>query len=128
MHELSVCQGLLRQVDRLARENGADAVTRIVLRIGGLSGVEPPLLQHAFEIARMGTLAQEAELAIEEGPVVVKCQECGGRSVVPVNRLLCTYCGEWKVNVVEGEELLLLSLDLDMPEAEAPAKSENAHV
>ena len=128
MHELSVCQGLLRQVDRLARENGAETVTRIVLRIGGLSGVEPSLLQHAFEIARMGTLAQEAELEIEEGPVVVKCQECGGRSVVPVNRLLCTYCGEWKVNVVEGEELLLLSLDLDMPDAEAPAKSENAHV
>ena len=41
--------------------------------------------------------AQEAELEIEEGPVVVKCQECGGRSVVPINRLLCTYCGEWKV-------------------------------
>jgi hydrogenase nickel incorporation protein HypA/HybF len=112
VHELSVCQGLMRQVQRIAEENEATAVDRILLRVGGLSGVEPPLLMHAFEIARMGTLAENAELEIEEGPVVVKCQECGGSSVVPVNRLLCSYCGEWKVNVTEGEELLLLSLDL----------------
>ena len=117
MHELSVCQGLLRQVGNLAVENQAAAVSRIVLRVGGLSGVEPALLESAFEIARMGTVAEAAELVIEEGPVVVECRECGGRSAVPVNRLLCTYCGEWRVNVVEGEELLLLSLDLEMEKA-----------
>ena len=113
MHELSVCQGLMRQVQKIAEDNDAISVDRIVLRVGGLSGVEPPLLVRAFEIARMGTLAQNAELEIEEGPVVAKCQECGGSSVVPVNRLVCTYCGEWKVNVTQGEELLLLSLDLE---------------
>ena len=69
MHELAVCQGLLRQVQQIALENRARSVERILLRIGGLSGVEPPLLERAFEIARMGTLAQEAELVIEEGPV-----------------------------------------------------------
>lgn len=113
MHELSVCQGLMRQVERIAKDNNATAVERILLRVGGLSGIEPPLLKRAFEIARMGTLAENATLEIEEGPVVVKCQECGGSSVVPVNRLVCTYCGEWKVNVTQGEELLLLSLDLE---------------
>jgi hydrogenase nickel incorporation protein HypA/HybF len=113
VHELSVCQGLLRQVGKLAAENNAKAVDKIVLRVGGLSGVEPPLLERAFEIARMGTVAEQAELVIEEGPVVVKCQECGGSSVVPVNRLVCTYCGEWKVNVIEGEELLLMSLEIE---------------
>ena len=114
MHELSVCQGLMRQVQRIAQENRAKSVDRILLRIGGLSGVEPPLLMRAFEIARMGTLAENARLEIEEGPVVVKCQECGGSSVVPVNRLICSYCGEWKVNVTQGEEMVLLSLDLDL--------------
>ena len=113
MHELSVCQGLMRQVERIARENDARSVERILLRVGGLSGVEPPLLKRAFEIARMGTLAENARLEIEEGPVAVKCQECGGSSVVPVNRLVCSYCGEWKVNVTQGEELMLLSLDLE---------------
>lgn len=112
MHELSVCQGLLRQVERYAAEHRASAVERIVLKIGGLSGVEPMLLQRAFEVARLGTVAAGAELVVENGPVVVKCQQCGGSSAVPVNRLLCTYCGDWRVRVIEGEELLLLRLEL----------------
>ena len=114
MHELSVCQGLMRQVEQIVLAHGASTVERIVLQIGGLSGVEPPLLERAFEIARAGTVAAAAELEIQTGPVVVQCRECGGKSAVPPNRLLCTYCGEWKVNVVEGEELLLLTVELDL--------------
>jgi len=112
MHELSVCQDLMRQVAKVAADNDASAVERIVLQIGELSGVEPPLLQRAFSIARAGTVAEHAELEIRTGPVVVHCLECGGRSAVPPNRLLCTYCGEWRVRVVEGEELLLLSVEM----------------
>ena len=114
MHELSVCQGLMRQVDHLAAAHGAAAVERIVLQIGALSGVEPPLLERAFEIARAGTVAAAAELEIRTGPVVVECRECGGKSAVPPNRLLCSCCGEWRVRLVEGEELVLLSVELDM--------------
>jgi len=114
MHELSLCQSLLRQVEKVAAQHQASGVEKIVLRIGGLSGVEPPLLKRAFEVARMGTLAEHAELVIERGTVVVKCRQCGGSSAVPVNRLLCTYCGDWRVQVVEGEELLLLSVELEL--------------
>ena len=113
MHELSICQGLMRQVQRIAADNNAAAVDRILLRVGGLSGVEPLLLERAFEIAREGTVAAGAVLEIEEGPVVVKCRECGASSAVPSNRLVCQYCGEWRVTVTEGEELLLLSLDIE---------------
>jgi len=114
MHELAVCQGLLSQVTRVASERGARSVERIVLQVGGLSGVEPSLLERAFEIARAGTVAQAAELEIREGPIVVRCRECGGSSAAPPNRLLCSYCGDWRVQVTEGEELTLLSLDLEL--------------
>ena len=83
MHELAVCQGLLSQVDRIAREHEARRVDRIVLSIGPLSGVEPPLLDRAFEIARMGTVAQDAVLEIQTGPVVVECRTCGSSGVSP---------------------------------------------
>ena len=125
MHELSVCQGLMRQVEQVAADNNALSVERVLLRVGGLSGVEPSLLQSAFEIARAGTVASEAELEIEEGPIVVKCQECGARSAAQANRLLCQYCGEWRVNVVEGEELLLLSVEIETAKSEA---EESQHV
>lgn len=113
MHELAVCQGLLREVERVATQHDAGVVERIVLRVGALSGVEPPLLERAFEVARMGTVAENAELVIESGPVVIKCRQCGGTCAVPVNRLLCTYCGDWRVRVTEGEELLLQSVELE---------------
>jgi hydrogenase nickel incorporation protein HypA/HybF len=90
-----------------------------------LQHVEPSLLQSAFEIARAGTVASEAELEIEEGPIVVKCQECGARSAAQANRLLCQYCGEWRVNVVEGEELLLLSVEIETAKSES---EESQHV
>ena len=116
MHELSLCQGLMRQVEKIAAENHAEAVDRILLRVGGLSGVEPPLLMRAFEIAREGTVAAAADLDIEQGPVVVKCLECGSSGEVPVNRLLCPHCGDWRVLVIEGEELLLLSMEITQNE------------
>ncbi len=113
MHELSVCQGLMRQVERIAAENDAHAVSRVVLKVGPLSGVEPDLLTHAFDIARMGTLAENASLEIETGPVTVRCRQCGVSGEVPSNRLVCPQCGDWRVEVTSGEELLLLTLDLE---------------
>lgn len=113
MHELSVCQGLMRQVQQVAQENEATAVTRISLQVGALSGVEPDLLRQAYRIAREGTLAEDAELVVETGPTRVRCRECGSSGQVPPNRLVCPHCGDWRVQVTEGEELLLMSLELE---------------
>ena len=113
MHELSVCQGLMRQVDRIAAQNGATTVDRIVLKVGALSGVEPDLLKHAFTIAREGTVAANADLEIEHGPVRVSCTQCGAGGEAAVNRLVCPECADWRVDVTEGEELLLLSLEIE---------------
>jgi hydrogenase nickel incorporation protein HypA/HybF len=112
MHELAVCQGLIRQVERIARQEGATQVDSIVLSIGPLAGVEPPLLDRAFEIARMGTVAQSAELEIGTGPIVVECRTCGSSGEASVNRLLCPACGDWRVSVRQGEEMTLMRVEL----------------
>jgi len=123
MHELSVCQGLIRQVEGIARQEGATQVDSIMLSIGPLSGVEPPLLGRAFEIARMGTVAQNAELEIETGPIVVECRTCGSRGEASVNRLLCPACGDWRVRVRQGEEMILMRVELSgIPETQAAAE------
>jgi hydrogenase nickel incorporation protein HypA/HybF len=111
MHELAVCQGLMAQVEQVALENGAASVEKIFLSVGALSGVEPPLLKRAFEIARMGTVAESAELDIETGPIIVECGECGASTAARVNRLLCGSCQNWRVKVTAGDELLLLRLE-----------------
>ena len=112
MHELSVCQALLRQVETIAQEHEASGVEKIVLRIGPLAGVEPRLLQDAFPIARAGTVADGAKLVIEALPLRVRCDSCGAESDAAPNRLLCGACGDWHTRVISGDEMLLASVEL----------------
>lgn len=113
MHELSVCQGLMRQIETLAREHAARAVSKITLRIGPLSGVEPHLLQQAFPLASAGSMAEAAALVIESLPVRVRCRECGAESEAKPNQLICKQCGAWKTQLLSGDELLLASVELE---------------
>ena len=116
MHEFSVCQNLLQQVEALARAHGARAVSRIRLQLGPLSGIEAVLLEQAFTVARAGTVANGAMLETESLPVRVRCQVCGVASEVPPNRLVCGACGDWHTELLSGDEMLLASLELELEE------------
>ncbi len=116
MHELSVCLALTRTVTGIAKRHGADRIERIRLLVGPLSGIETPLLEHAFPLAAAGTPAEGARLEIRAAPVVVACTACGAETTCTPNRLLCADCGDFRTRVVSGEEMLLESVDLDLPE------------
>ncbi len=125
MHELSVCLSLLEQVERIAKEHGATGVERILLRIGPLSGVEAPLLANAYPLAAAGTLAEGAELVIEPAPVHVHCIDCGEESEATANRLLCASCGSYHTRLTSGDEMLLASLELSLPDPASDAAEDN---
>jgi hydrogenase nickel incorporation protein HypA/HybF len=113
MHELSVCLSLMQQVEQIAAEKNARRVTKIVLSIGPLSGVEPELLRHAYPMAAAATVAAEAELVMESADIVVRCSQCNAESMATANRLLCTACGDYRTRVISGDELTLMSVELD---------------
>ncbi len=121
MHELSICNALVEQVERIAAQNRAGRVARIELLVGPLSGVDPDLLRRAYPLATAGTVAADAELVIQTADVVVHCSQCGSESSVPPNHLLCDQCGDFRTRVVSGEELILARLELEEIRAqEAP--------
>lgn len=113
MHEFSICRALLSQVAAIADEHRAGAVVSMRLRVGPLSGVEPGLLARAFSVARFATIAEGAELIIETPPVEVRCRTCAGVSETDVNHLVCTHCGDFRTELVSGDELILISVELD---------------
>jgi hydrogenase nickel incorporation protein HypA/HybF len=119
VHELALCQGLIDQIEQVARAQQASTVHAVVVAVGALSGVEPELLQAAFVIARAGTVAAQAQLQVDARPARVACAVCGQSAEVPVNRLLCPACGTWRVRVIEGEELTLMRLELSRDAAAA---------
>ena len=89
MHELAVCQALIEQVERVARDNDARRVISIVITVGPLSGVEPKLLEHAYPLAAAGTVAEHAALVVVTVPVRVRCRTCEAETEAAANRLLC---------------------------------------
>jgi hydrogenase nickel incorporation protein HypA/HybF len=112
MHELAVCQEIMSQVNDIAFQNQASAIESITLQVGPLSGVEAPLLKQAFPFAAAQTIAENAELIIEELPVIVECKQCGAQSTVVSNKLLCGQCGDYHTKLVSGDEMLLASVEL----------------
>ena len=113
MHELSVCQSLLGQIESVAIQHRASQVHRVTLQIGPLSGVEPQLLQQAFPIAVAGSIADGAVLEIEQLPIRIACQQCDAETEATANKLICGHCGHWQTRLLSGDELLLASLELD---------------
>jgi len=112
VHELSICQALIEQVEAVAREQEAVQVVQIRVGIGPLSGVEPQLLEQAFQLARAGSIAASASLLIDHLPVRVSCRQCGRETRAEVTNLACGNCGDWHTQLVSGDELLLSQVEL----------------
>ena len=112
MHELSLCQNLIDQLNALVRQHGALAVSRVEVQAGPLSGVEPQLLETAFSMAREGTVAETAKLVIESPAPRVVCHDCGAESTVTANNLTCPQCGSVDTTLTGGHELILARVEL----------------
>jgi hydrogenase nickel incorporation protein HypA/HybF len=116
MHELSVAQALVEQVENLAAQHGATGVHLIRVRVGPLAGVVPDLLATAFPLAAAGSRAETARLEFVEAPIRVRCRTCGAESVAKPNNLVCGACSDWQTQVVSGDEMILETVELDIPE------------
>lgn len=117
MHELAVCQGLMGQVLDIANREHAERVTCIRLQIGPLSGVEPQLLKDAFPFASAGSVAADAALEIDTLAVRVRCLSCNSESQAAANRLVCGNCGDYRTQLISGDEMLLISVELERRES-----------
>lgn len=113
MHELAICESLMSQVEEIARSRNKNKVCSIVIGLGPLSGVEACLLQNAYTIACADSIASDAELVIEQLPLIVRCSQCGVESQVIPNRLVCKHCGDWRTTLISGDEMMLMSVVLE---------------
>ena len=103
----------MSQIETIARDNKASRIRSITLGIGQLSGVEEKLLRHAYPVASAGTVAENAELIIQSSPICVRCSTCGKQSTAKPNRLVCGHCNDWHTELISGDELLLIRVELD---------------
>lgn len=125
MHELSLCYGMLKQLQHIAQTQQANRISHIRLQIGPLAGVEIELLKQSFPLASRGTMAEGAELEIEQRPVSIRCKNCAQESEVETNQLTCPLCHSSSTQLISGDEMLIHSIKVcSQPEPE----QESEHV
>jgi hydrogenase nickel incorporation protein HypA/HybF len=114
MHEYSIVQALLGQIEAAAAVHGATGVARVRVALGELSGVEPDLLVTAFATFRECTVAEGAELEIRAVPALWSCPACGAalpRGAPP----RCPAC-ERPARLSAGDEIVLEQMELEVPD------------
>jgi hydrogenase nickel incorporation protein HypA/HybF len=109
VHELSIAEAV---VDIAARHAGGRPVSVVELKVGHLRQVVPSALEFAFELVAQGTVLEGAELRMEEVGAAGICRTCGAETPLPEFPLCCRNCGGFDVEVTQGEELLVDSLEL----------------
>jgi len=111
MHELSIAEALVQQVQSIAL-NEHSSVTSITVSIGALSGVDPEALDQAFRIAAEDSPFKGAALVIENVPARVLCHSCRKESSPDFPLFACQDCGSMDFEIISGRDLLLKSMEL----------------
>ncbi|MEL1134900.1 hydrogenase maturation nickel metallochaperone HypA [Desulfitobacterium sp. THU1] len=113
MHEMSLMGGVFEVIERTLAQHQVKKVTLVKLKIGKLTNAEPEALQMAFEAYAKGTVSEGAELQIELIPVKGRCKGCGDEFLVAGLLFACPTCQHIGIDIIEGEELLLESLEVE---------------
>jgi len=110
MHELSIAESVVGIAERHA---AGRKVVRVELRVGHLRQVVPSALEFAFGLVAQGTAVEGAELVMEEVPAAGVCRSCGTEGRLAAFPFSCPDCGGFDLEVTQGEELLVDSLELE---------------
>lgn len=111
MHEFSIALAVTEQISKMAEEKHVAKVTKVTLSIGVISGVEPESLRLVFPFAAEGSVAEGAELVIEQVPVTFHCKACGHQSVKERFVPECDACRSTDLNITAGREMLIKSVE-----------------
>lgn len=112
MHEYSIVESLLDLCEKEAKKAGAKGVAKIVVKVGVLNGVEPDLLIDAYGVFSDNSFAKDAKLDLIIQNVVISCNSCNETSELKELSYRCPKCGSEDFRIIDGEELLLMSIDL----------------
>jgi hydrogenase nickel incorporation protein HypA/HybF len=108
MHELGIVEQLLEIVTERC---GGAPVQKIVMEVGMLSAVLPEALMFCFDVAREGTVADQATLEIISIPGRASCQKCQATLSLTKPYGRCE-CGCSDLDWQTGDELKIREVEL----------------
>lgn len=124
MHEMGITQGILTSAFEAARNAGCTRIDRITISVGEMTEIVDFALQFAFEALTPETMAEGAELVINQVPAKSRCNDCGNEYDHDRFQMLCPACGSLSVELIQGRELQIDSIDCDDDEDASSATGE----
>ena len=113
MHELSIAEGLVEQVEAVRTANHGGRVVAVEVRIGEWRQVVPDILTSYFEHLTQGTLLEGARIDIVTVAAKGRCAACGTDFALDDIFLVCPACGSPQCELLSGRELELIGLELE---------------
>ena len=111
MHEMSIVEALLDQIRQETRPG--THVRRVRVRVGKLRQLVPETLTFCYEAAVRGTPLEGSRLEVEELPAEARCRRCSLTFAVEDNWFECPRCRATGADLLKGDELQLMSLELE---------------
>jgi hydrogenase nickel incorporation protein HypA/HybF len=121
MHELSIAMSIIEMAEEQSELHGNAKVTAVHLKLGPLSGVVKIALENAFSLAREGTILENANLIVEQVPIVARCPKCAADRTLPtMQSFICPVCETPLSEIIHGRELEVVALEIEDVEVPCP--------
>ena len=113
MHEVSIIQSMVPQIEDFLTRGSYKKVNKIVLDVGVMSGVIKDALEFAYDICVKGTAIEGAELTVRMVPVTASCEKCFIKFEVHDYSFLCPQCNSKDIKMLSGNELTIKEIEVE---------------
>lgn len=113
MHELSIASAILDKVIAEAQRHPGARFTKVGVRIGEISGVDPEALSFGFECLVKDTEFDPLPLEIDFRPRIQRCLSCAHEFPAPDSMTSCPKCSHEVTQCIGGEELDLAFIEVE---------------
>lgn len=113
MHELGIATAILERVQTEAQRHPGARFTRVGVRVGELSGVDPDALAFGFEALVKETDWESLTLDIDFRRRMQRCACCGHEFTVQDFVTQCARCGALDTACIGGDELDIAFIEME---------------
>jgi hydrogenase nickel incorporation protein HypA/HybF len=111
MHELGLCDALLKKVDGLVKENELEGVNSVTIEVGTLSGVIPRFMEDCWEAVIDDSPYSGTKLIVVSVPGKARCADCGAEFIVDMEDMICPDCGEKHLIPIDGNGMTITEIE-----------------
>jgi len=126
MHEMTICEQIIGQLEDERHRRGFAMVKRLRLELGQLSCLDPDALRYAFEISTRETFMDGMVLEIDRPPGRAVCLACGAEAAISSRLDTCPACGSDRLDALGGAQMRLIEMEVAGKIAPLPSASSRA--